>query len=118
MSKNRWVLPRNKRILTPIPKIIAVFSGVSLNQQWKGQRGLQISIEDALEAAELKKVGDRRDKGGSGARTYLAQCKALGLTFVQPSNVFSTASKMIFAPLHGTAIPICFLTDSLLPWKK
>ena len=55
MSKNRWVLPRNKRILTPIPKIIAVFSGVSLNQQWKGQRGLQISIEDALEAAELKK---------------------------------------------------------------
>ena len=34
-----------------------------------------------------------------------------------PANDFRMASKIIFAPLHGTAMPICLRTLSLLPSK-
>ena len=34
-----------------------------------------------------------------------------------PAKVFRIASKMIFAPMHGTAMPICLRTLSLLPSK-
>ena len=35
-----------------------------------------------------------------------------------PAKDFNIASKIIFAPLQGTAMPICFLTLSLLPSNK
>lgn len=37
------------------------------------------------------------------------------LGYSMPAKLFRIASKIIFAPLHGTAMPICFLTLSLLP---
>lgn len=39
------------------------------------------------------------------------------LSYSIPANVFNIASNIIFAPLAGTAIPICFLTDSFEPSK-
>lgn len=116
MSKNRWVLPRNKRDLKPIPKIVAAFAGVTLNQQWSGERGIQLSFEEALEKAELKRVGDRRDQGGSGARTYKAQCKALGLIFLQESTGHFMLTLAGEAILEGKS-PVKVLTNQLMKFQ-
>ena len=116
MSKNRWVLPRSKRDLKLIPKIIAVFSGACLNQQWSGERGMQLTIEEALEKAELKRVGDRRDQRGSGARTYKAQCKALGLIFIQESSGRFMLTLAGEAILEGKS-PVKVITNQLMKFQ-
>lgn len=80
---NYWWVTRPKRKLDSVPEVLTVFSEISLNQEWQGQVNTQISLEDALEQAGLKRVGTRRDQGGSGARTYAAWLESLGLIFRQ-----------------------------------
>lgn len=83
---NYWWVTRPKRKLDSIPEVLAAFADISLNQEWSGQRKTQIAYEDALEAAGLKRVGQRRDQGGSGGRTYGAWLESLGLIFKQRST--------------------------------
>ena len=83
---NYWWVTRPKRKLDSIPEVLAAFADISLNQEWSGQRETQIAYEDALEAAGLKRVGQRRDQGGSGGRTYGAWLESLGLIFKQSST--------------------------------
>lgn len=80
---NYWWVTRPKRKLDSIPEVLATFADISLNEEWSGQRGMQMAYEEALEAAGLKRVGARRDQSGSGARTYSAWLESLGLIFKQ-----------------------------------
>jgi hypothetical protein len=48
---NYWLVTRPKRKLNSIPEVLSVFSEMSLNQQWEGQRTSHLSLEDALEQA-------------------------------------------------------------------
>jgi hypothetical protein len=77
---------------------LSTFAELSLNQQWEGQRSSQLSLEEALEQAGLKRQGERRDQGGGGARTYKAWLVSLGLIFTQEST------KQIKLTLAGEAI--------------
>ena len=83
---NYWWVTRPKRKLDSIPEVLATFADISLNQEWSGQRDTQMAYEEALEAAGLKRVGQRRDQSGSGGRTYGAWLESLGLIFHQEST--------------------------------
>lgn len=48
---------------------------------WQGERSTQLDVEEALERAGLKRVGERRDQTAGGARTYVAWLSSLGLIF-------------------------------------
>jgi len=83
---NNWWVTRPKRKLNLIPETLAAIADVSLNQEWQGQRGVHLDFESALEAAQIKRVGERRDQRGGGGRTYVAWLSSLGLLFRQESN--------------------------------
>lgn len=83
---NYWWVTRPKRKLNSIPEVLAAFADLSLNQEWDGQRDSHLAYEDALEAAGLKRKGERRDQTGGGARTYKAWLVSLGLIFTQEST--------------------------------
>lgn len=83
---NYWWVTRPKRKLNSIPDVLATFAELSLDQEWQGQRDSHLSFEDALEQAGLKRMGERRDQTGGGARTYKAWVSSLGLIFTQEST--------------------------------
>lgn len=83
---NYWWVTRPKRKLESIPDVLATFADISLNQEWAGQRNVQMAYEEALEESGLKRVGQRRDQSGSGGRTYGAWLESLGLIFKQEST--------------------------------
>ena len=83
---NYWWVTRPKRKLNSIPEVLATFADISLDQEWQGQRDSHLSLEDALEQAGLKRIGERRDQTGGGARTYKAWVASLGLIFTQEAT--------------------------------
>jgi len=113
---NYWWVTRPKRKLNSIPEVLAAFANISLNQEWQGQRGTHISFEDALEKAGLKRIGERRDQGGSGGRTYASWVASLGLIFTQEST------GKIMLTLAGEAImagesPALVLKNQILKYQ-
>ena len=113
---NYWWVTRPKRKLNSIPEVLATFAEISLNQEWDGQRGSHLAYEDALEQAGLKRVGDRRDQTGGGARTYKAWLMSLGLIFTQE------ATGRIKLTLAGEAImngvsPVYVLTNQIMKYQ-
>lgn len=83
---NHWWVTRPKRKLNSVPEVLSTLAELSLNQEWQGQRNTHLSLEEALEQAGLKRVGERRDQTGGGARTYRAWIASLGLIFTQEST--------------------------------
>lgn len=83
---NYWWVTRPKRKLNTIPDVLSTFSEISLNEEWEGQRNSHITLEEALEAAGIKRIGERRDQTGGGGRTYKAWVMSLGLIFTQEST--------------------------------
>lgn len=83
---NHWWVTRPKRKLNSIPQVLATFSSLALDEEWQGQRDTHLSLEEALEQAGLKRVGERRDQMGGGARTYAAWVVSLGLIFKHESS--------------------------------
>ncbi len=113
---NYWWVTRPKRKLNSIPEVLAAFADLSLNEEWEGQRNSHLAYEEALEAAGLKRVGERRDQTGGGARTYKAWLQSLGLIFTQES------SGKIKLTLAGEAImngesPVAVLTNQILKYQ-
>ncbi len=113
---NYWWVTRPKRKLNSIPEVLAAFADISLNQEWDGQRTSHLAYEEALESAGLKRVGERRDQTGGGARTYKAWLVSLGLIFTQEST------GMIKLTLAGDAImngdsPVAVLTNQILKYQ-
>ena len=83
---NYWWVTRPKRRLNFVPEVLAAIVDSALNQEWQGQRDTHLTLEEALEAANLKRKGDRRDQTGGGARTYVAWLASLGLIFKQENS--------------------------------
>ncbi len=113
---NTWWVTRPKRKLNSVPEVLAAFAEKSLNQQWQGQRGTHLSLEEALEEAGLKRVGERRDQTGGGGRTYLAWMASLGLVFIQEST------RQLKLTLAGEAImngdsPVSVLKNQVLKYQ-
>lgn len=113
---NYWWVTRPKRKLNSIPEVLATFADISLNQEWEGQKSSHLAYEEALEKAGLKRQGERRDQGGSGARTYKAWLVSLGLIFIQNNT------KRIKLTLAGEAImngesPVAVLTEQILKYQ-
>ncbi|WP_035789569.1 AlwI family type II restriction endonuclease [Butyrivibrio sp. XBB1001] len=117
MSKcNYWWVTRPKRKLNSIPEILSVFAGATLEHQWDGSRTLHVQFENDLEAAGLKRVGSRRDGGGSGGRTYAAWLRSLGLICEE------STTKQVYLTLAGEAIidgrsPVSVLRKQVLEYQ-
>ena len=116
MALNYWWVTRPKRKLNSIPEVLAAFADISLNQEWDGQRGSHLAYEEALENAGLKKIGDRRDQTGGGARTYKAWLASLGLIFTQESTGRIKLTLAGEAIMQGDS-PVAVLTDQILKYQ-
>ena len=113
---NTWWVTRPKRKLNSVPEVLAAFAEISLDQQWQGQRETHLSLEEALEEAGLKRIGERRDQTGGGARTYLVWISSLGLIFTQEST------RQLKLTLAGEAImngdsPVSVLKNQVLKYQ-
>lgn len=113
---NYWWVTRPKRKLNSIPEVLAAFSNVALSVQWSGSKDVHIRFEDELERAGLKRIGQRRDHGGSGGRTYQAWLSSLGLIFIQEKTGTP------FLTLAGEAIiegknPVDILTKQIINYQ-
>lgn len=113
---NYWWVTRPKRKLNSVPEVLATFADISLNQEWDGQRDSHLAYEDALENAGLKRIGDRRDQTGGGARTYKAWLVSLGLIFTQESSGKIKLTLAGEAIMNG-ASPVKVLTNQILKYQ-
>lgn len=113
---NYWWVTRPKRKLNSIPEVLATFADLSLNQEWSGQRDSHLAYEDALEAAGLKRKGERRDQQGGGARTYKAWLVSLGLIFIQESTGKIKLTLAGEAIMNGDS-PVPVLTNQILKYQ-
>ena len=113
---NYWWVTRPKRKLNSIPEVLATFAETSLSQQWEGQRGTHLRIEDALEQAGLKRKGERRDQTGGGARTYKAWVMSLGLLFIQEGTGQLRLTLAGEAIMNGDS-PVAVLKNQILKYQ-
>lgn len=113
---NYWWVTRPKRKLDSVPEVLTVFADMSLNQEWEGQRDTHIRYEDALEEAGLKRVGSRRDQGGSGGRTYAAWLESLGLIFKQENKGSIKLTLAGEAIMNGDS-PVAILKNQVLKYQ-
>lgn len=113
---NYWWVTRPKRKLNSVPEVLATFAELSLNQEWEGQRDSHLAYEEALEKAGLKRVGDRRDQTGGGARTYKAWLTSLGLIFTQESTGRIKLTLAGEAIMNGDS-PVSVLTNQILKYQ-
>ncbi len=113
---NYWWVTRPKRKLNSVPEVLAGIAEVSLDNEWQGQRSTHLSVEEALEKAGLKRIGERRDQTGGGARTYLAWLRSLGLIFTQQSSKQTKLTLAGEALLNGEP-PVEILTNQVLKYQ-
>lgn len=113
---NYWWVTRPKRKLNSIPEVLAAFADLSINQEWDGQRDSHLAYEDALEAAGLKRKGERRDQTGGGARTYKAWLVSLGLIFTQESTGKIKLTLAGEAIMNGDS-PVEILTNQIMKYQ-
>lgn len=113
---NYWWVTRPKRKLNSVPDILTIFADISLGQQWEGQRTTHLSLEEELESKGIKRIGERRDASGSGARTYRAWIQSLGLLFIHEET------NQMHLTLAGEAIlngepPVAILKNQVLKYQ-
>ncbi|MEG2764975.1 MAG: restriction endonuclease FokI C-terminal domain-containing protein [Acidaminococcaceae bacterium] len=113
---NYWWITRPKRKLNSIPEVLAIYADKALEQEWQGQRDKHLDFEAALEDANLKRSGERRDHTGGGGRTYHAWLMSLGLVFVHE------ATRTMKLTLAGEAImngesPVAVLKKQILKYQ-
>lgn len=75
-----------------------------------------MSLEEALEEAGLKRVGERRDQTGGGGRTYLAWVASLGLIFTQESTQQLKLTLAGEAIMNGDS-PVSVLKNQVLKYQ-
>ena len=80
MPYNTWWVTRPRRYLDPIPDAIKIFANY-VGEQWITGAAIQLDFESELVKAGLKGAGGKRDKRGSGARTWAAWLRMWGLWF-------------------------------------
>lgn len=113
---NTWWVTRPKRKLNSIPEVLGTFAEISLDQEWQGQRSTHLVLEQALEDANLKRKGERRDQTGGGARTYQAWVSSLGLIFIQQSTGQLKLTLAGEAIINGDP-PVAILKNQILKYQ-
>ena len=113
---NYWWVTRPKRKLNSIPEVLSAYAEISLDQEWQGQRESHLSFEDALEAAGLKRRGERRDQTGGGGRTYQVWVESLGLIFTQQSTGKIKLTLAGEAIMNGDS-PVSVLSNQILKYQ-
>ena len=113
---NYWWVTRPKRKLNSVPEVLAGIAEVSLDIEWQGQRNTHLNVEEALEKAGLKRVGERRDQTGGGARTYIAWLRSLGLIFIQQTTKKTKLTLAGEALLNGEP-PVEIITNQILKYQ-
>lgn len=113
---NYWWVTRPKRKLNSIPEVLSTFVRVTLNQKWQQQRGMHLSFEDELEKSGLKKLGERRDQTGGGARTYKAWLSSLGLIFTHEKTQEVKLTLAGEAIINGES-PVLVLRNQILKYQ-
>lgn len=113
---NYWWVTRPKRKLNSVPEVLAGIAEVSLDIEWQGQRNTHLNVEEALEKAGLKRVGERRDQTGGGARTYIAWLRSLGLIFTQQTTKKTKLTLAGEALLNGEP-PVEIITNQILKYQ-
>lgn len=113
---NYWWVTRPKRRLNSIPEVLACCAKVSLDQEWQGRRNTHLLLEQELEDAGLKRVGERRDRTGGGGRTYLAWVSSLGLVFIQESTGCLKLTLTGEAIMAGDS-PVAILKNQILKYQ-
>ena len=94
---NYWWVTRPKRNLTPVPSVLATIVSTAYHKEWSGAREAHLVLEESFEQRGIKRVGERRDQTGGGARTYVAWLKSLGLLFSKDNRLELTlAGQAIF----------------------
>ena len=113
---NYWWVTRPKRKLNSVPEVLSAFAESSLDLEWEGQRETHLNIEDALERAGLKRIGERRDQTGGGGRTYLAWLVSLGLIFKQEATGKLKLTLAGEAIMNGDS-PVSVLKNQILKYQ-
>ena len=113
---NYWWATRPKRKLNSVPEVLALLAGLALDEEWNGQRSTHLTLEARLEAEGLKRVGERRDQGGGGARTYAAWIQSLGLTFIHQSSGRMKLTLAGEALMNGSS-PVEILKGQVLKYQ-
>jgi len=115
MPYNTWWVTRPRRYLDPIPEAIKIFSNY-VGEEWLTGSAVQMDFEEELVKARLKGSGGKRDKRGSGARTWAAWLKMWGLWCREHK------SRTIQLTLCGEALikgqnPVPLLTKQVLTFQ-
>lgn len=113
---NYWWVTRPKRKLNSVPETLAAIAKTSLDQEWQGQRGTHLQLEEELEKCGLKREGERRDHTGGGGRTYMAWLLSLGLIFTQKSTGKMKLTLAGEALMKGDS-PVDVLKDQVLKYQ-
>ena len=85
-----WFVSRQKRKLTQLLLATIAFSDFCVGEKWRGNKELQLKLEDELQNREITNHGSLRARksndGGGGIRTLFKQLRDLGLVFVEDDN--------------------------------
>ena len=90
--RTAWMFPRNIRRIEPwkIAQIAALVQDRIQTAEWAGNQEVQNYFTKALESAGLKRPGTQYHIKSGGARTYLAQLRALGVAFGRKGRLYLT----------------------------
>jgi len=80
MAYNTWWVTRPRRYLDTIPEATKIFANY-VGEEWITGAAVQLDFENELVKAGLKGAGGKRNKRGSGARTWAAWLRMWGLWF-------------------------------------
>ena len=113
---NYWWVTRPKRKLNSIPEILACCAAVSLDCEWRGHVYTHLAFEQALEDSGLKRIGERRDQRGGGARTYFAWLFSLGLIFTHEATGQTKLTLAGEAIINGES-PVRIIKNQVLKYQ-
>lgn len=114
--RNTWWVTRPKRSLVSVQLCLTALANVADGKNWSKNRvSIEQSFEQQLEVAGLKRIGDRRDRSGGGARTYRSWLKSLGLLFVRDDGTL----RLTYAgeELVAGKPPLDILTKQVLEYQ-
>lgn len=114
--RNTWWVTRPKRNLISVPRCLTALATVAEGRIWTTRdKSRELEFESMLEISGLKAVGNRRDQGGGGARTYRAWMKSLGLLFMDKNGTLRLT--VAGEALTNGSDPLPILRDQVLKYQ-
>lgn len=112
---NHWWTTRPKRKLISAVDALRIFASVAEGKKWQANRELHLDFEDMLESGQVKREGERRDRQGSGGRTYAALLFSFGLWYTDQRGIVRLT--IAGADLLKGLPPVPILTKQILNFQ-